>query len=70
MEIKVTKTHKLSFQVKSFYDADGNPDEKEFGQPCLELPQALSQLELARVGDYPKRDWVIVCEVETSVTQK
>lgn len=63
---KITTEHKITFQVKAFWNEEGGMGEEEFGPVVNDLPDAVQNLMLAKISK-PKEPWIIVAEVITSV---
>jgi hypothetical protein len=64
MDLATKTTHTITFQVYACWTEEGGMDDDYFGKRVDRLPQALRNLELARVHDSTK-DWFIKTEVET-----
>jgi hypothetical protein len=67
MNLKTTTSHTVTFAVRAFINTEGGMDEDEFGPYVADLPGAIHLLELARIKD-PRTPWVIVADVQTSVS--
>lgn len=67
MKLQTTTSHTISFTVEAFWNEEGGMGQDQYGEAVDTLQQAVRLLELARVKD-PKTNWVIVCDVKTTVS--
>ena len=67
MQIKVTKSHKITFQVQYFLAEEGGMDNEAFGEPVESIEKAIALLELAKAND-KINPWIITAEVVTAVS--
>lgn len=68
MEIKVTKTHRITFFVELFQEHEGGMHHEYYGGEMETLEEAISKLELAKQHD--KSDWIITANVTTTSVAK
>lgn len=66
MNISITTSHTVVFTVQAFWDEEGGMGQDQYGKGVSELADAIRMVDLARIAD-PKREWVIVGTVTTSV---
>ena len=69
MEIESTTTHTVTFTVESFVSAEGGMNHETYGNRCNALADAILLLRAAEVMERDK-DWVIVCNVQSSTTDQ
>lgn len=69
MQINVTKSHKVRFQVQYFEPTEGGMDFDTFGEKVETIEEAIALLEIAKRKD-SRSDWLITVDVETKVSGK
>jgi hypothetical protein len=72
MNITVTTTHKITYQVYACWNEEGGMGSRDFGPECDRIEEAIVQLQLARSSENNtpaafKTDWFIKCDVQTII---
>jgi len=68
MKMEIKSSHLVTFYIKEFIDNEGGMTVEEFGQVCVSMEEALETLMIAKKFK-PTQDWVIVCKVDSKVTE-
>lgn len=66
MKIQKLLTHEVTFSVEYFEGTEGGMDHWTFGRECGDIGAAIQALQLAKISE-PNRDWIIVCNVLSSL---
>lgn len=69
MQIKITKTKTITFQVEYFEELEGGMATGSYGLRVDTLEAAVDLLDQALVAE-PSRDWVVTAHVQTSITKE
>jgi hypothetical protein len=68
VKIETRTTHKITFSIVYFERNESGMESDSFGKESETISEAIENLRLANAS-IPGRDWIIVCNVSTSITE-